>query len=175
MSDENIIKQVVRPDEIFYWTVTGSIRDLKCHPLTWLIVLGLIFGFLPMARHGLMFSWCWLVVAAVCLIPLVYCKRIFHSYTLTDKRLIIISGIITKHVDEIELFRVVDSTADQSFIDTWVDLGNVRIVSEDMTGTIVMHKVPRPNKLREDLRATYMALRNAKGTLIVESVKGIRQ
>ena len=175
MSDDNILKQVVRPDEHFYWTVTGSIRDLKFHPLTWMITLGLIFGFLPMAHRGLLDVWLYLVVVALCLIPCVYCKRIFNSYTLTDKRLIIIRGIITKHVDEIELFRVVDSTADQSFIDTWVDLGNVRIVSEDMTGTIVMHKVPQPNKLREDLRATYMALRNAKGTLIVENVKGIRQ
>lgn len=170
MSDDKILHQVLRPDERFYWTVTGSIRDLKFQPISWLIIIALALGFLPMARNGFMESWCWLVIAAISLIPLVYCKRIFNSYTLTDKRLIIVSGIFTKHVDEIELFRVVDSTASQSIIDTWVDLGCVRVTSEDMTGTILMKKVPNPNRLRESLREAYMAARNSKGTLIMENV-----
>ncbi len=170
MSDDRILNQVVRPDEHFYWTVTGSIRDLKFQPLTWLIVIALIAAFLPMARHGLFIAWFWLNIAVVSLIPLIYCKRVFNSYTLTDKRLIIVSGILTKHVDEIELFRIVDSTATQSIIDTWVDLGTIQIVSEDMTGTVYMRKVPRPNQLRENLRLAYMAARNEKGTLIMENV-----
>lgn len=175
MSDDKILSQVIRQDERFFWTVTGSIRDLKFQPITWLIVIALAVGFLPMARNGFMESWFWLVVAAVSLIPLVYCKRIFNSYTLTDKRLIIVSGIFTKHVDEIELFRVVDSTTRQSIIDTWVDLGTVRVTSEDMTGTIRMEKVPNPNLLRENLREAYMAARNAKGTLIMENVNAPRK
>jgi len=175
MSDERIINQVLRPDERFFWTVTGSIRDIKFQPITWMIVIALIVGFLPMARNGFMESWCWLVVAAISLLPLVYCKRIFNSYTLTDKRLIIVSGILTKHVDEIELFRVVDSTTRQSIIDTWVDLGTVRVTSEDLTGTIRMEKVPNPNRLRENLREAYMAARNAKGTLIMENVNAPRR
>ena len=170
MSDSKMISQILRPDERFYWTVTGSIRDLKYQPVTWLIILGLIFGFIPMARNGFFESWCWLVVAAISLIPLMYCKRIFSSYTLTDKRLIIISGIVTKHVDEIELFRVTDSTVSQSMIDLWSNLGSVRVTSEDLTGTVRMEKVPDPNRLRETLREAYTAARNAKGTLIMENV-----
>ena len=170
MSDEKLVSQILRPDEHFYWTVTGSIRDLKYHPVLWLTVLALAFGFIPMARNGFLESWCWLVVAAVCMIPLIYCKRIFNSYTLTDKRLVIISGIVTKHVDEIELFRVVDSTVSQSIIDIWVNLGSVRVSSEDQTGTICMVKVPDPNRVRETLREAYNAARNAKGTLIMENV-----
>lgn len=175
MSDDRILQQVVRPDEHFYWTATGSIRDLKFQPLVWLVAIALIASFLPMARHGFFIAWCWLDVAAVCMIPLIYCKRVFNSYTLTDKRLIIVSGILTKHVDEIELFRIVDSTATQSLIDTWVDLGTIQIVSEDMTGTVYMRKVPRPNLLRENLRNAYMAARNEKGTLIMENVSAARR
>jgi len=170
MSDDRLLAQILRPDEHFYWTVTGSIRDLKYQPLTWLVVLGVIVCFVPMARHGLLDSWVWLLISALSLIPIVYTKRIFNSYTLTDKRLIIISGIVTKHVDEIELFRVVDSTVRQSFIDVWVNLGTVRVTSEDMTGTIRMVKVPDPNQLRETLRGAYIAARNAKGTMIMETV-----
>ena len=42
MNDAQMISQIIRPDEHFYWTVTGSIRDLKFQPMTWLIVIGLI-------------------------------------------------------------------------------------------------------------------------------------
>ena len=172
MMNEHMVSQILRADEHFYWTVTGSIKDLKFHPVLWLTVLGLIFGFVPMVRHGFFESWCWLVVAAISMLPLVYCKRIFHTYTLTDKRLIIISGIVTKHVDEIELFRVMDSTVRQSMVDVWVDIGTVRVTSEDQTGTIRMEKVPNPNHVRETLREAYNAARSAKGTLIMESVHG---
>ena len=172
MSDEKLLAQVLQPDERFYWTVTGSIRDLKYHPLTWLIVIALAVGFVPLARYqdGGLELWFWLTVAALSLLPLVYYKRIFNSYTLTDKRLIIISGIVTKHVDEIELFRVTDSTVSQSILDVWVNLGSVRVTSEDLTGTIRMEKVPNPNHLRETLREAYIAARNAKGTMILETV-----
>ena len=172
MSDDRLLSQIVRPDEHFYWSTTGSIRDLKFQPATWLIVIALVAGFIPMAHNGLLETWIWLVVAALSFIPLVYYKRIYNSYTLTDKRLIIISGIVTKHVDEIELFRVVDSTVRQSMIDVWVDLGTVRVTSEDQTGTVRMLKVPHPNHIRETLREAYNAARNAKGTMIMETVNG---
>ena len=170
MSNERLVSQVLRPDEHFYWTVTGSIRDLKFHPLLWLIVAVIIGSFIPLSRHQMTDLWIWGTIAAVSMLPMVYCKRIFNSYTLTDKRLIIISGIVTKHVDEIELFRVVDSTVRQSMVDTWVDLGMVRVTSEDLTGTIRMEKIPNPMRVRETLREAYIAARNAKGTLIMESV-----
>ena len=174
MSDRQMISQILRPDERFYWTVTGSLRDLKYQPWFWLGILAIIFGFVPMVRAGLFESWFWGTIALISFIPLVYCKRIFNSYTLTDKRLIVISGIVTKHVDEIELFRVTDSTVRQSMIDIWANLGSVRVTSEDLTGTIRMVKVPDPNHLRETLREAYIAARNAKGTLIMESVSSNR-
>ena len=170
MSDERIISQVLRPDEHFFWTVQGSIRDLKYHPMLYITILALAFSFVPMARNEMTDTWMWLLIAAISMLPLIYCKRIFNSYTLTDKRLIIVSGIVTKHVDEIELFRIVDSTTRQSVIDVWADMGSVRVTSEDLTGTIRMNKIPNPNHVRETLREAYMAARNAKGTLIMENV-----
>ena len=175
MSDDRLLAQILRPNEHFYWSVTGSIRDLKYQPLTWLVVLGLLGALIPMLKHGFGEVWLWSAVAAVSMIPLIYTKRIFNSYTLTDKRLIIITGIMTKHVDEIELFRVVDSTVRQSWIDVITNLGSVRVTSEDLTGTIRMNKVPNPNHLRETLREAYIAARNAKGTMIMETVNSSRR
>ena len=174
MENDRLISQILRPDEHFYWTVQGSMRDLKYQPLFWLTVIAIILAFVPMARHGFFESWAWGTVAAISMIPFIYCKRIFHTYTLTNKRLIIISGIVTKHVDEIELFRVVDSTVRQSVIDAWAGLGMIRVTSEDLTGTIRMQKIPDPMRIRETLREAYIAARNEKGTLIMENVGNAR-
>jgi hypothetical protein len=103
-------------------------------------------------------------------IPALYYKRTFTSYSLTSKRLLIISGIFTKNVDEIELFRITDSTTDQSFIDVWADIGDVTINSSDLTGQIVMRKVPNPYYVRDTLRNQYIKVRQTSGTVLMETL-----
>ena len=121
---------------------------MKYNPLYWFLIL-ITFGMFLVA---------------------LYYKRVYTSYSLTNKRLIIISGIFSKSVDEIELFRVVDSIANQSMIDVWADIGDVTVSSSDQTGTIVMKKVPNPHYLRDTLRRQYMQARNAKGTVLLETL-----
>ena len=148
MSDFPILQKVIRADEQFFWNTTGSLADVKYNPL---------YLFLTLITLGIF------------LIALYY-KRIYTSYSLTNKRLLIISGIFTKTVDEIELFRVTDSTANQSMIDVWADIGDVTVSSSDKTGTIVMHKVPNPHYLRDTLRRQYMQARQSKGTVLLETL-----
>ena len=148
MSDFPILQKVIRGDEQFFWNATGSLADVKYNPLYWLLTI---------------------VTFGVFLI-LLYYKRVYTSYSLTNKRLIIISGIFTKSVDEIELFRVVDSVADQSMIDVWADIGDVTVTSSDQTGTIIMKKVPNPHYLRDTLRRQYMQARQSKGTVLLETL-----
>ena len=78
--------------------------------------------------------------------------------------------IFSKDVDEIELFRIVDSSASQSMIDVWADLGDIYINSTDKTGLLKMHKIKDPHKVRDSLRKQYMAARQKKGTVILESI-----
>lgn len=148
MSDYPILQKVVRSDEQFFWNVTGSIADVKYNPWYWFLTV-ITFG--------------------IFLISLYY-KRIFTSYSLTDKRLLIVSGIFTKKVDEIELFRITDSTTEQGVIDMWADLGDITVSSTDFTGTIVMRKIPNPYQIRDSLRKQYMAARQAKGTVLMETL-----
>ena len=148
MSDFPILQKVIRADEQFFWNITGSLADVKYNPLYWFLTA---------------------ITLGMFLVALYY-KRIFTSYSLTNKRLLIISGIFTKSVDEIELFRVTDSVAEQSMIDTWADIGNVTVSSTDKTGTIVMQKIPNPHYIRDTLRRQYMMARQAKGAVLVESL-----
>ena len=171
MSDVNVLRNVLRSDEKFYWTVRGSIADLKYHPVVWLCFLGMIISFIPAVQHGWLDVWWWVLVALLLgWLPAIYCKRIYTTYTLTNRRLIIISGIFTKDVDEIELFRVADSTCKQSLIDMWANLGTITVVSTDRTGTIIMRKIPYPNQVRDNLREAYMQARSDKGTVMLENL-----
>ena len=148
MSDFPILQKVIRSDEQFFWNVTGSLADVKYNPAYWFLII---------------------ITLGMFLVALYY-KRVYTSYSLTNKRLLIISGIFTKSVDEIELFRIVDSVTDQSFIDLWADIGDITVSSSDKTGTIVMKKVPNPHYLRDTLRRQYMIARSAKGTVLLETL-----
>ena len=148
MRNYDIIKNVINTDEEFIWNVTGSIADVKYNPLYWALTL---------------------LTCGIFLIALHY-KRIFHSFVLTNQRLIIISGIFSKHVDEIELFRIVNSSASQSLIDIWANLGTIVLDSTDMTGSLVMRKIPNPHFVRDSLRKQYTLARQKKGTVMLESL-----
>lgn len=146
--NDRIIQSIIDKDEKFIWEVTGSIRDVKFNPF-YLILTILTLGIFALALHY---------------------SRIYHSYVLTSQRLVIISGIFSKDVDEIELFRIVDSSASQTMVDVWSDLGDIYINSTDKTGLIRMHKIHNPHHVRDSLRKQYMAARQRKGTVILESI-----
>ena len=148
MRNYDIIKNVINSDEEFIWNVTGSIADAKYNPMYWFLTL-VTCGFF---------------------LVFLYYKRIFHSYILTNQRLIIISGIFSKSVDEIELFRVVNSSASQSLVDIWANLGTIEVDSTDMTGSLKMYKIPNPHFVRDSLRKQYTLSRQKKGTVMLESL-----
>lgn len=146
--NDRIIQSIIDQDEVFIWEVTGSIRDVKYN---------LFYLILTLATCGIF------------LIALYY-HRIYHSYVLTSQRLVIISGIWSKEVDEIELFRIVDSSASQTLIDVWANVGDIFVNSTDKTGFIKMHKIADPHVIRDSLRKYYMAARQKKGTVVLENL-----
>lgn len=143
-----IIREIINPDEQYIWDVTGSIADVKYNPF-YLILAIVTCGLFLIALHF---------------------KRIFRAYVLTNQRLIVITGIFSKHVDEIELFRIVDSSTSQSLIDRWANIGNIYISSTDKTGNVLMEKIPSPYLVRDSLRQNYTQARQKKGTVVLESL-----
>ena len=150
MNNYDIIRNVINNDEEFIWNVTGSIADVKYNPLYWVLTL-ITCGFF---------------------LIFLYYRRIFRSYVLTNQRLIVITGIFSKSVDEIELFRIVNSSTTQSLIDIWSGLGNIEVDSTDMTGSVRMYKIPNPHYVRDSLRKQYTIARQKKGTVVLESLSG---
>ena len=148
MKNEAILRGMLGRDEKFFWQVTGSISDWKYNP---------IFLILTVCTLGLF------------LIPLTLVRH-YNYYVLTSTRLIIIKGILTRTVDEIELFRIVDSKSFQGPIDRIANLGKITVSSTDKTGVAVMRKIPYPHDVRDSLRQAYYEARKEQGTVLLESI-----
>ncbi len=149
MSNQAIIESVINPDEDFIWEVTGSVADVKYNPI-YLLLTVITLGIFLFALH---------------------LYRIYRTYVLTNQRLIIITGILSKQVDEIELFRVVDSRTEQSIIDRMANLGSITVNSTDRTGIAYMKKIPQPYYVRDSLRQAYTIARQKKGTVVLENLQ----
>lgn len=149
MKNEEILRGMLESDEQFFWQVTGSIADWKYNPL-YIVLTVVTLGLFLWGLH---------------------LYRSYRYYVLTSTRLIIITGILGRTVDEIELFRIVDSKTVQSLTDRWAELGTIIVSSTDVTGIAVMKKIRYPHDVRDSLRAAYSKARQEKGTILLEPAK----
>jgi membrane protein YdbS with pleckstrin-like domain len=106
------------------------------------------------------------IVALVALINIAvaYLHLRAIEYVVTTQRVRIISGIFSKDIQEIELFRVKDTMARQSFFLRLFGLGTITILSGDeRQPRLVLSGVPQAVELREKLRQEVMTLRQRFG------------
>jgi uncharacterized membrane protein YdbT with pleckstrin-like domain len=90
-------------------------------------------------------------------------------YELTSQRLRKTSGILNKKLDELELYRVKDSTLEQPVLLRMFGLGNIKVISSDATlPTLTMEAVPGAYDAREKLRVAVEAERDRKRVRDVE-------
>lgn len=84
-------------------------------------------------------------------------------YELTTQRLRKTSGVFNKKLDELELYRVKDSTLEQPFVLRLFGLGNVLVVSSDATMPEVrINGVADAFSVREKLRVAVEGERDRK-------------
>lgn len=111
---------------------------------------------------------CWLIV------PIVYaivkwiqlrCRR----YEITTQRLRIRQGVFSKRTDELELYRVKDSTVLEPFWQRLFGIGNIVITTNDeTTPTVTLEALPNSRETREKLRAAIEECRDRKRVRIAE-------
>ena len=95
--------------------------------------------------------WKWLVIR---------CTR----YTLSSQRLQLETGVFSKHLEEIELYRIKDSELLRPFIQRLVGLGTVRVLSSDSTmPEMQVRCISKPDGVRELIREHVEKVRKARG------------
>lgn len=119
-------------------------------------------------------EWSLIIFGVVALIALInaavaYLHLRAIEYVVTTQRVRVISGIFSKDIQEIELFRVKDTAANQTFFLRLFGLGTINILSGDERHPrIVLSGVPHAIELREKLREEVMTLRQRFGVREVD-------
>ena len=91
------------------------------------------------------------------------------EYVVSTQRVRVISGLFSKTIQEIELFRVKDTMANQSFLLRLFGLGTITILSGDeKLPRLVLSGVPNAIELRERMRTEVMGLRQRFGVREVD-------
>jgi uncharacterized membrane protein YdbT with pleckstrin-like domain len=87
------------------------------------------------------------------------------KYEITEERLIIRRGIVSKSIDEIELYRIKDVRIDFTLINQLAGIGKLTICSSDETtrdGDLVIAGIDRAQERRETLRRLVDAARQKR-------------
>jgi membrane protein YdbS with pleckstrin-like domain len=93
------------------------------------------------------------------------------SYTLTNERLLCRTGIISREILELELYRVKDVSFEQGVIGRMLDYGNVSVVASDPDSPdIRLDRVRDPQGIKETIRAAYRASRRREGVHVGERI-----
>jgi uncharacterized membrane protein YdbT with pleckstrin-like domain len=84
-----------------------------------------------------------------------------HHYRITDQRIVIESGVLSRQIEEIDMRNVEDLVFRQSIVERLLGVGDVTIVSADQTSPRVrLVGLEKPRELRELIRTTaYQATR----------------
>jgi len=138
-----------------------------------LVTLALV-GYLM--QRGMIDSGLWAlvifgIVAVIALgnIAIAYFHLQAIEYVVSTQRVRIISGLFSKDIQEIELFRVKDTMANQSFFLRLFGLGTITILSGDeKQPRLVLSGVPQALELRERIRTEVMTLRQRFGVREVD-------
>jgi membrane protein YdbS with pleckstrin-like domain len=136
----------------------SPILNLKLYIFWTIFLLGVLFAVLVRAK-----LWPVLVVLALlALVQIILRNLRLRSilYVVTTQRVRVVSGLLNKNIQEIELFRVKDTSVHQWFFQRLFGLGTITIVSGDAQNPrLVLHGIPRAMELRERLRQEVLALR----------------
>ena len=118
----------------------------------------------------------YLLCALLCflIVPIIYAivkwiQLRCRVYELTTQRIRIRQGVFSKRTDELELYRVKDSTVLEPFWQRLFGLGNIVITTnEEANPTITLEALPNASETREKLRAAIEECRDRKRVRIAE-------
>ena len=114
---------------------------------------------------------CTLVLAPVSLILIIwkYLEVKNQVYELTTQRLKMHSGVLSKKIEEIELYRVRDTQFEQPFFLRLFGLGNVILFTTDSTSPeIILPAIPNAQGVREQIRNAVEETRDSKRVRVSE-------
>jgi len=127
------------------------------------IVLLVVLALVPLAGELRLFLLLGVVLAGILIINLYYWGWRAHEYVLTDQRVIINQGIVSKFSRSISIDRIQDLTTFQGLWGRTWGFGDIELESAGREGAELLSTVPRPQQLRNAIFAQIEARRRPGG------------
>jgi uncharacterized membrane protein YdbT with pleckstrin-like domain len=127
------------------------------------IVLLVVLALVPLAGELRLFLMLGVVLAGILIINLYYWGWRAHEYVLTDQRVIINEGIVSKFSRSIAIDRIQDLTTFQGLWGRTWGFGDIELESAGREGAEMLSTVPRPQQLRNAIFAQIEARRRPGG------------
>ena len=139
------------------------------------VVLVVLAGFLLVRPDAPRFHVPWFVSLALAvigavliLVPVIRTKTV--RYRITNYRVDYERGLFGKDIDTMELWHVEDLDFHQSFVDRLLGVGTITVLShDDTTPKLVMHGIPEPRKLFEQLKQRIISVKRQRGVLKMDT------
>jgi len=148
------------------WSGTPSqLRHIGLYSLCGAVMLALLIA--AAMLHATSTVW-WLPLL-LALIPLLvaakrYLQTRFEHISLTDQRLILRRGVLSRTTDYVELYRIKDSHFTQPLAERLLGLGTIRLrTTQDSAPVVELTGMRTPEALWNQIRALVEARRDAKG------------
>jgi len=125
------------------------------------VLVGLAIVFNPLVLGGLLIpvgvaAWQW------------FANRC-RFYEVTTQRIKISTGILTRRTDELELYRVEDTTLVEPLLYRLFSAGNIILKTNDQTTPVVtLEAMSKPAELREEIRRNVEICRDRKRVRVTE-------
>lgn len=163
------IKKEVKPEPVTQKTYDRILSELhEVNPNEKIIWVGQS----SQIMHAMAYICCiltgWLILPLI-VAYLLYLQIKNTIYVLTNDRLRVYSGIFTKHIEDIELFRIKDTAYSQPFLYQFFGVSNIHLITSDaIWGKFDIPAIYDGIIVREKMRKAVQAARRSKGVREVD-------
>lgn len=104
-------------------------------------------------------------------LPMLLVRR--NKYRISNYRIDLEEGLLSKRIDTIELWHVDDVRMDQSLIDRMMGVGTITIHSNDSTTPVLpLRSLPEPRKLLDAIKQRIIAVKRQRGVVKFDGAGG---
>ncbi len=87
---------------------------------------------------------------------------------LTSWRILVVSGFVAQHEEQVDLFRVSDTLVTQGVLDRLLGVGAVKIISDDRTSPELLIRMHKPRYYAEELKKCVVVERRKRRTVAMD-------
>ncbi len=162
----------VEEEEVVYFEGRPVLRADQAKAVMFVLV-GVVFLALPILAA--VFDWTWwdhrwmtpvAIVLAVLAFVLPWLITRTTSYRITNYRIDFERGILKKRIDTMELWHVDDISFEQGFVDRLMNVGSIKILSDDRTTPrLDLDGLPNPRAIFDSLRQRVITVKRQRGVI----------